>query len=151
MKKEIKCKAAVNGTVYEVRIARTSKKYDLYVDGEHCSELWLNRIEENQEKDVVIGGKRCQFVLYDDEPDLSVDGILQFAQWEQEKTQRFHKRAAFFGGLVMILVGLYATFVWVALTLSGVGPLFGKVGLVMIILFTLSMLPYKPLLNHLFL
>lgn len=137
MKKDIKCKAAVGGTDYDIRVERTGKKYDLYVDGKHCSRLFLADSGENQEIDVIIGGKVCQFVLYGDEPDLSVDGILQFAEWEYQKTRKFHRQTALWGGLMMILVGLLACYAWVGLTASGGGALGGWVSLVMSVGFTL--------------
>lgn len=117
---------------------RTGKRFDLYVDGQHCSQLWFTNSGDNQEVDVVIGGKVCQFVLYDDEPDLSVDGILQFAEWEYQKTRKFHRQTAFWGGLMMILVGLLACYAWVGLTASGEGVLGGWVSLVMSTGFTLA-------------
>lgn len=138
MKQEKKCKAVVNGTVHNIRIDRTSKKYNLYVDEEQYSELWLSASEENQEKDVLIDGKVCQFVLYDDEPDLAVDGILQFAEAEYQKTRRFHKRVAFFGGISMTLVGLMAFFFGVMFMIAGEGIFGGWLSIAMIAGFILA-------------
>ena len=82
--------------------------------------------DSDSEYDIRIGGKRCQIVVYDGEPDLCVDGILIGAQAEMDRKDRRNKFLKILGGLFCIITSSYATFLWVIYEIGG-KPIFGGV------------------------
>lgn len=123
-----KWKAEINGQVYQVDCVTQKSLFEIFVDGE--LELQVPRKMRNDdsdsEYDIRIGGKRCQIVVYDGEPDLCVDGILIGAQAEMDRKDRRNKFLKILGGLFCIITSSYATFLWVIYEIGG-KPIFGGV------------------------
>ena len=128
MENELKWNVTVDGTEYAVKCVKMKSLYEIYVDGELAIKAprQMKHTCENSEYDLRIGGKRCQFVVYDGDPDLCVDGILLGAQAEMDRKERRNRRLAVLGGLMAILMSSYATFLWVIYEIGG-KPIFGGV------------------------
>lgn len=128
MDNQRKWKAEINGQIYQVDCVTQKSLFEIFVDGE--LELQVPRKMRNDdsdsEYDIRIGGKRCQIVVYDGEPDLCVDGILIGAQAEMDRKDRRNKFLKILGGLFCIITSSYATFLWVIYEVGG-KPIFGGV------------------------
>ena len=135
MKKEQKWKTTINGTEYEILCTQSRTKYELYVDGQLCGQINKSIYEENMEKDVTIDGKVCQFVVYGDEPDLVVDGVLQGVEAQERKTARFHKIVLIGFGCAQIIIGTVGGFIWFMLKMTGTEFIGGVLALVGAFLF----------------
>lgn len=107
-------KIDIDGRVHEVRCVMQKTLYDVYVDGELSirAPRQLVRCDEDSEYDIRIGGKLCQFVVYDGVPDVAVDGILQGAEEEMRRRERTNRWLLFFGGIAVTLVSSFAVFLW---------------------------------------
>lgn len=136
-KKDLAWKVPVDGRVYHVRCVDNGNKYDLYLDDEHLTRVWKqDDIRQDREQPVTIGGKVCQFVIYDGIPDLAVDGILLNAEAEYLKTEKSRRRFALFTGILQTLIGILACFSWVILTIGGGEVPGGWFALILVIGFT---------------
>ena len=128
MENNRKWKAQIGDKVYLVECVTLKSLFEIYVDGE--LELKVPRKmkhdDSDSEYDIRIGGKRCQIVVYDGEPDLCVDGILIGAQAEMDRKDRRNKFLKILGGLFCIITSSYATFLWVIYEIGG-KPIFGGV------------------------
>lgn len=135
MKKEQTYVVEINGNEHEILIAQSRTKYELLVDDQLACQINMTNYEDNVEKDVVIDGKVCQFVVYGDEPDLVVDGVMQIVEAKERNKTIFHKSVLMILGMIQILVGTLCIYFWFALTQAGDEFIGGNMGLVCAILF----------------
>jgi len=128
MENELKWNVTVDGREYAVECVKLKSLYEIYVDGELAIKAprQMKHTCENSEYDLRIGGKRCQFVVYDGEPDLCVDGVLLGAQAEMDRKERRNRILAVLGGIFCIITSSYATFLWFIYEIGG-KPIFGGV------------------------
>ena len=126
MAKEMKWKAEINGEVYVVHCVPQTSLFDVYVNEELAIRVprKMKHDDSDSEYDLTIGGKRCQFVIYDGKPDLCVDGILLGAQAELDFLDRRSRRRRLFAGMGLIAASTYAIFLWFVYELAG-QPFFG--------------------------
>lgn len=136
MSKELKWEVTVDGAVYSVKCVTQKTVFDVYVDGELAirAPRKLKNDDTDSEYDLRIGGKRCQFVVYDGVPDVAVDGILLGAERQMEKQERQNRWLKRLGGMALMVVSTYAVFLWNAYQLAGEPMIGGYVSLVMFIL-----------------
>lgn len=136
-KKNLFWDVPVNGRYYRVQCVDNGSKFDLYVDEEYLTTVWKkHEIQEDLEQDIRISGKVCQFVVYDGEPDISVDGILLHAEEEYLHTMRKNRRYDILTGILMTIVGILAIFSFIVLKLGGEDIMGGWLALVMAVGFT---------------
>lgn len=138
MKKEYKWKVNVDGESYLVRCETFKTVFDVYVDDDLAIRV-PRRNEEgtDMEEDVRIGSKVCRFVVYDGEPDLAVDGVLQGAERELRRRDMRYRLLMVFGGLAAAAMSSFAAFLWFVYEAAG-DPIFGGyVTLVFIAIFGL--------------
>ncbi len=128
MANELKWNVTVDGEVYAVECVKMKSLYEIYVNGELAIKAprQMKHTCENSEYDLRIGGKRCQFVVYDGEPDLCVDGILLGAQQEMDRKELRNRWLKVLGGIFCIVTSSYATFLWFVYEAIG-HPIFGGV------------------------
>ena len=126
MAKELKWEAEIDGEVYQVHCVTQTSLYDVYVNEELVIRVprKMKNDDSDSEYDLTIGGKRCQFVVYDGRPDLCVDGILLGAQSELDYLERRSRRRRLFAGMALIAACTYAIFLWFVYELAG-QPFFG--------------------------
>lgn len=136
MKKEQKWNIVINDTRYQIMFAQRRTKFELYVDGELCSQIIKTNYEDNVEKDVKIDGKVCQFVVYGEDPDLVVDGIMMAADAQEQKTKRFHRNVLLLFGFAQIVIGTFAGYLWFTMTMAGQKVFGGVLALLGILVFT---------------
>lgn len=136
MKGEETWKISIDGTEHKVRFTQVRTKFELFVDDELCGRILKTNYEDNVEKDIVINGKICQFVVYGDEPDLVVDGVMQRVEAQMRKTDRFHKWTLIGFGIAQILVGTLAGALWFGMTMAGQKVLGGYLALLGVLIFT---------------
>ncbi len=136
MSKELKWEVNIDGAVYSVKCVTQKTVFDVYVDGELAirAPRKLKNDDTDSEYDLRIGGKRCQFVVYDGVPDVAVDGILLGAERQMEKQERQNRWLKRLGGMALMVVSTYAVFLWNAYQLAGEPMIGGYVSLVMFIL-----------------
>lgn len=126
-----------NGRYYLVQCVDKGNKYDLYIDEEYLTTVWKKQeIREDLEQDIRVGGMQCQFVVYDGEPDISVDGVLLHAQEEYLRAERRSRRYDILTGILMTTVGILAILSFAALKRGGEEIMGGWLALVMAVLFT---------------
>ena len=138
MKKEITFNTTIEGKRYVIAFRQNRTKYELYVDGSLMANLNQSPDEENQEKDVKIGSKRCQFVLYGDSADLVVDGILKYEEYRELKNMKFHRNVLLGLGFAQILVGTFCALTWSAFQIAEMYSIGGGMGLVFSVAFTVA-------------
>ena len=130
----------VDGQAHEVRCTQQKTLFDVYVDGELVTRVprQMRNSDEDSEYDLRIGGKRCQFVVYDGEPDVAVDGILQGVEEEMHRKEVRNRLLLFFGGIFVTLISSLAVFLWNVFRIAG-QPIFGGyVSLVFILFFVVG-------------
>lgn len=128
MDNELKWDVTVDGEEYAVTCVTQKTLFEVYVDGEVMIRVprKMKNDSTDSEYDLRIGGKRCQFVVYDGVPDLCVDGILLGVQREMDRKERRNRLLLILGGLFCIITSSYATFLWVIYEIGG-NPIFGGV------------------------
>lgn len=138
MKKEYKGYATINGKERDILITQSRTRFELFVDERLMSQITKANYDDNVEKDVVIDGKVCQFVVYGEEPDVVVDGILQRADEQERKTALFHKSSLLILGMLQVILGTLGAFWWFLLSESGEEIIGGSLALVAAILFVIT-------------
>lgn len=125
MKKEYKWKVNVDGQTHIVRCETFKTVFDVYVDDELTARV-PRRNEEgtDMEEEIHVGGKKCQFVVYDGMPDLAVDGILRGAEDSMRRTELRNRILLFIGGIFTASVSTFAAFLWFVFEAAG-EPIFG--------------------------
>jgi hypothetical protein len=128
MEKKNQWRVTVEDKVYDVRCVTMKTLFEVYVDGELALKVprKMRNDDSDSEYDIRIGGKRCQFVIYDGVPDVCVDGILLGAQREMDEKAKRNRRLMILGGIFCIITSSYATFLWVIYEIGG-NPIFGGV------------------------
>jgi hypothetical protein len=128
MANEPKWTVEIDDQTYQVECVTQTSLYDVYVDGELAIRVprKLRNDDSDSEYDIRIGGKRCQIVVYDGVPDLSVDGILVGEEDLMRRMEIRNRWLKVLGGLLSIVSSSYATFLWVVFELAG-KPIFGGV------------------------
>ena len=134
MKNDMSWVADIGGKEYSVRCVPQTSLFDVYVDDELVIRVprKMKHDDSDSEYDLKIGGKLCQFVIYDGKPDLCVDGVLLGAQRELDYLEQRSRRRRMFAGMGLIAASTYAIFLWFVYELAGT-PFFG--GYVALILF----------------
>ena len=134
MKNDLSWVTDIGGKEYSVRCVPQTSLFDVYVDDELVIRVprKMKHDDSDSEYDLTIGGKVCQFVIYDGKPDLCVDGVLLGAQRELDYLEQRSRRRRMFAGMGLIAASTYAIFLWFVYELAGT-PFFG--GYVALILF----------------
>ena len=133
MAKEYFWNIRVDGTRHEVLAKDKGNGFDIYVDDEFRFNI-RSDINLDIEEDLTVGSKRCRIVVYRGVPDLSVDGILldaESALLREEKRSRF---MTIFCGICLVLLGVFAMWMHIAMTMSGQEFYFGFFGPVFAVL-----------------
>lgn len=139
MKNKLTWKVRVDGEDYIVRCQPFKTVYDIYVDEELAVRVTReNEDQYNIEENVKVGGKVCQFVVYDGEPDFAVDGVLQGYEAAQRRKDLRNRLLLFFGGIFVTLVSSFAVFLWYVFQVSGEPVFGGYVSLVFILIFVVG-------------
>ena len=137
MAKNYSWDVTINETDYHIDCQRRGTQFDFKVDGEYLYRLHANP-EQIVEQNVVIGGKRCQVAVYDGIPDVIVDGIMTGVEAREEKNDRSRKIICVVGGLLLICIGLFASFSYAAMTITGTPVLGGAMAAVFGALFIIA-------------
>lgn len=139
MKKEYIWKVTVDGELYTVRCVTLKTVFDVYVDDELAVKVARQgNVRADTEENIKIGGKVCQFVVYDGEPDLAVDGILQGVEAAQRRIDLRNKLLKLFGGIILTLVSSYVAFLWFVFHAAGETIAGGYLALAGILIFVLA-------------
>lgn len=123
-----------------VRCVPMKTLYEVFVDGEPAMKVprQMKNCDEDSEYDIRIGGKACKFVVYDGEPDVAVDGVLQGAEEEIRRKELRNRLLLGIGGIFVTAVSSFAVFLWYAFMVSG-EPIFGGyVSLIFILFFVVG-------------
>ena len=128
MEKKNQWQVTVGDKVYDVNCVTMKTLFEVYVDGELALTVprKMKNDDSDSEYDIRIGGKRCQFVLYDGVPDLSVDGILLGEEDLMRRQEIRNRWLKVLGGMLCIISSSYATFLWFVFKAAG-NPIFGGV------------------------
>lgn len=115
MAKEFNWDVSINGEDHRVCCVLSNNKYILYVDDEYLTNVYRKSVWEMQlglEAEVEICGKKCLFIVWDEKPDLVIDGVMQgkntdYLQAREKRKQGCCKwfRILFWAGIaVMCLI-----------------------------------------------
>lgn len=117
----------VDGTRHEILARDKGNSFDVYVDDEFRFNI-RSDINLDVEEDLSVGSKRCRMVVYRGVPDLAVDGILMNAEAKLLKQEKRNRMLTIFAGIGLVLLGLFAMYMYMAMTASGVDFYFGFFG-----------------------
>ena len=128
MEKKNQWQVTVEDKVYDVRCVTMKTLFEVYVDGELALKepRKMRNDDSDSEYDIRIGGKRCQLVVYDGVPDLSVDGILVGEEDLMRRMEIRNRWLKVLGGMLSVISSSYATFLWFVFKAAG-KPIFGGV------------------------
>ena len=127
MAKEYLWNIRVNGIRHEVLARDQGNSFDIYVDEEFRFNIRRD-INLDIEEDLTVGSKRCRMVVYRGVPDLAVDGILMNAEAELLKQEKRSRIMTIIAGIALVLLGLFAMWMYIAMTLTGEEFYFGIFG-----------------------
>ena len=127
----------VDGIRHEILARDRGNGFDIYVDEEFRYNI-RSDINLDIEEDLTVGSKRCRMVVYRGVPDLAVDGILLDAEAELLKKEIRSRRLTILCGIGLVLLGLFAMWMWIAMTASGVDFYFGAFGPIFAVLVSLA-------------
>lgn len=127
----------VEGTRHEILARDKGNCFDIYVDDEF---RYTIRSDSNLdiEEDLTVGRKRCRMVVYRGVPDLAVDGILLDAEAKLLKQEKRSRMLTILSGIGMILLGLFALWMWIIMTTNGIDFYFGVFGPIFAVLIGLA-------------
>ncbi len=117
----------VDNTRHEIVARDKGNGFDVYVDEEFRFTV-RSDINLDIEEDLTVGSKRCRIVVYRGVPDLAVDGILMDAEAELRKLERRNRILTVLSGIVLVILGLFAMWMWIAMEISGQDFYFGAFG-----------------------
>ena len=127
MKNEFFWNIKVDGTRHEIRCEDRGNSFDVFVDDEFRFNI-RSDINLDIEEDLTVGSKRCRVVVYRGVPDLAVDGILMDAEAEIRKQEKRSRLLTILCGVGLVLLGLFAMWMWLAMMVSGQDFYFGAFG-----------------------
>ena len=114
MKKEYRWVVPVDGVEHTVECVISGNRYILFADGDFWEEIYRQSFPSLQggiDRVVHLYGKDLHFVVWEEIPDLEVDGILQEAQVSYADRKCLRQRTARrIGSTQMILGGAYLLF-----------------------------------------
>lgn len=117
----------VDGTRHEILARDKGNSFDIYVDDEFRFNI-RSDINLDIEEDLSVGSKRCRMVVYRGVPDLAVDGILMNAEAALVKKARRSRILTIFCGIGLVLLGLFAMWMYMIMTETGSEFYFGIFG-----------------------
>jgi uncharacterized protein YacL (UPF0231 family) len=93
MKKEYTWDVTIDGENHRVSCNLAGNKYQIWVDDEELTVVYRQshrQMRNGLEREFSIGGKKCLFVVWDEKPDLVVEGMLLKSgkDYFQEKAKR---------------------------------------------------------------
>ena len=139
MKNDLNWKVIVDGETHVVRCETFKTVFDIYVDDTLALRMGRNESDGlDTERDIRVGGKTCQFVIYDGKPDLSVDGILQGAERSLRRAELRNRILLVLGGIFVASVSTFAAFLWFVFDAAGETIFGGYLSLAFIAVFALG-------------
>lgn len=117
----------VDGTRHEILARDKGNSFDVYVDDEFRFNI-RSDINLDIEEDLTVGSKRCRMVVYRGIPDLAVDGILVNADAALMRKARRSRLLTILCGIGLVLLGLFAMFMYMIMTETGTEFYFGIFG-----------------------
>lgn len=127
----------VDGTRHEILARDKGNGFDIYVDDEFRFTV-RSDINLDIEEDLTVGSKRCRIVVYRGVPDLAVDGILMDAEAQVLKDEKRNRMLTILSGILLVLLGLFAMWMWIAMEASGMDFYFGAFGPIFAVLVSLA-------------
>ena len=124
MGKEYTWNVTVAGVTHRVSCVTANNKYQIFVDDDFLTNVYRKSVRamarEGLEEGLDICGKECLFLVWDEKPDLVVDGVLlgQGIDFASAKEKRFKGaklvyRCVFWIGVALLaLMGLCALMGW---------------------------------------
>ena len=123
----------VDGTRHEVYAEDKGNSFDIFVDGEFRYNV-RSDINLDIEEDLTVGSKRCRIAIYRGVPDLIVDGILLNADAEIVRKEKQERRLTIAAGILLVVLGIFAMWMYMAMSVSGQDFYFGAFGPIFAIL-----------------
>ena len=123
MKNELMWEVSVDGVLHRAICKITLNKYEIWVDDADYTVVYrenARRMRKGLEHELLIGDKKCLFVVWDEKPDLVVDGTMLKSNKDyfQEKAKR--RKRMLTATWVMFAFGLAVlVFAVVALCIGG--------------------------------
>lgn len=79
MAKEYAWDVTINGAPHRVTCTLPGNKYEIWVDDEDLTVVYrrsFRKMSRGLEQELQIGGEKCLFLVWDERPDLVVDGVI---------------------------------------------------------------------------
>lgn len=122
MKREYLWKVTLDGTAHEVYCRFAGDRYLLYADGVYVTEILRKSVTTmwyGMKKSITVFGKPCLFIVWDERPDLVMDGRLIGRGMDYEKAlKRWSSRIYLGYGIVLAACVLLLIAVVVVLCLG---------------------------------
>lgn len=139
MKKNYQWKVNVDGETHIVHCETFKTVFDVYVDGDLVIRMpRRNEDGTDMEEEIRVGSKVCRFVVYDGEPDLSVDGLLQGAARDMARVELRNRILLLIGGIFTACVSTFAAYLWFVFDAAGERIFGGYLSLAFIAVFALG-------------
>lgn len=116
MAKEYSWQISIDGESHQVCCERVNNKYILYLDDEHLTNVYREfsrKMHFGLETEIEVCGKKCLFVVWDEKPDLVVDGVMQRKKLGYEQAREERKQSCCKGFRILFWIGL----IWVCAAL----------------------------------
>lgn len=97
MAKEYCWDISIDGESHQVCCELSNNKYILYLDEEHLTNVYRDfprKMHFGLEAEIEIRGKKCLFVVWDETPDLVVDGVMQGKKIDYEQAREKRKQSS---------------------------------------------------------
>lgn len=119
MAQEYVWNAEINGISYKVECVISNNRYILFVNDDNVATFYRKMFRNSVDKPLQIGGQQCRFVVWNELPDLVVDGKLLTRNCDYQPTKRQRGKVSFMCGIGMTVIAVLAILAYVILTLAG--------------------------------
>lgn len=124
MAKEYGWNVSVDGVAHRVDCIPTNNKYQIFVDEDFLTNVYRksarSMVRDGLEEKISVCGKECLFLVWDETPDLVVDGVLlgRGSDYASEKEKRDKGAKTVYGIIfwigvaLLVLMGVCALLGW---------------------------------------
>lgn len=119
MAKEYEWNTQINGESYKIQCMISNNRYILFVNDDNVATFYRKMFRNSVDKPLTIGGQQCRFVVWDEVPDLVVDGKLLTRDCDYQPTRQKRGKVSLICGIVMAVIGVLAILAYLILLAGG--------------------------------
>lgn len=119
MAKEYEWNAEIDGESYKIQCVISNNRYILYVNDDNVATFYRKMFRNSIDKPLNIGTQQCRFVVWDEVPDLVVNGRLLTRDCDYQPTRNKRSKVFLIGGIAMTVIGALAILAYLVLLIGG--------------------------------